>query len=178
MAQQYRDAGVLGQDFDVGSDPRDLRSADEHTVEPLGSDAQPRHVEIGLETVELASVTVALHRDVDRPERPLVGSAVEHFGCEQDHAGTGSERRHALGETGGQRVEQLAGGEQPRHRRRLATGHHERVDAFEIDRGPNLVRGVAETVEQRLMGTERALQRKHADHVDAELTNRARRTAG
>ncbi|MEZ5297556.1 MAG: hypothetical protein R2697_15160 [Ilumatobacteraceae bacterium] len=87
---------------------------------------QDRHREVGLERVELAAVAVALHRDVDGAERPLVGAAVERLGGEQDHAGARAEDRHAVGDPLGKRFEQFARQQEARHRGRLAAGHGER----------------------------------------------------
>ena len=50
-----------------------------------------------------------------------------------------------------ERLEQSARGEQPRHRGRLTAGHPQRGDSAEIIRGANLLRGMPEIVEQRLM---------------------------
>ena len=115
------------QHLDAGADALDQRGPDEHGVERV---VEPGDVEVGLEAVDLAAVAVAAHGDVDGAEAALVGPAVEDLGGQQDHPGAGAEHRHAVGEalgraarTGPIVVEQL------RHRRRLAAGHHQRVDA-------------------------------------------------
>ena len=53
--------------------------------------------------------------------------------------------------------------QQPRHRRALAAGHDERVEAAEIARLANLSGRRAGALEGALMGNERALQCQHTD---------------
>ena len=91
-------------------------------------------VEVGLEAVELAAVAVAANREVDQVEPSLVGAAVEHVGGAQDHAGAGAEHRQPVDQATLQFVEEPAGGEQPRHRRALAAGQHDGIEAVEIGR--------------------------------------------
>ncbi len=55
------------------------------------------------------------------------------------------------------------GVQQPRHRRALAAGHDERVDAGEIAGLANLSGRRASGLEGALMGDERALQCQHTD---------------
>src|SRR5687768_12082495 len=65
LAHEHRAALVVGQHLDGRTGPLDPRSADEHGVERL---VEPDDVEIGLEGVDLATVGVAAHRDVEDAE--------------------------------------------------------------------------------------------------------------
>ena len=76
------------------ANPFDDRSANEDGVDI----ADAGDVEVGLERVHLAAVSVATDGQVDGAERALIRTAVEHVGGEQDQAGTGPEGGHASGQ--------------------------------------------------------------------------------
>ncbi len=120
-------------------------------------------VDVGLEAVDLAAVAVALHRDVDGPEVALVGSAVEHLRRQQNHSRAGAEDRQAVAEHRLDVVVQSGCGQQPRHRRALAAGHDQRVEAGEVTRLAHLPSRRAGSCEGALMRSECALQCQHTD---------------
>ena len=117
------------------------------------------------------------------PKLQLIGPAVEHLGGEQDHSGARAEHRQAIAEQRLDVVEQPRRGQQPRHRRALAAGHHQRIDAVEITGLANLACCRAGGLEGSLMRDERALQCQHTDEpIGARqpavmVTSRAPRTA-
>ena len=88
----------VGGLVDTVADAGDLGRPDEDAVERGLIRAEIGHDQIGFERIELTPVAVALHGDVDRPERTLVGAAIAHLGGEQDHAGAGAEHGHAVGD--------------------------------------------------------------------------------
>lgn len=85
-----------GEHLDVWPDLFDEWRPDEHGVERC---IESLDVEIRLEGVDLPTEGVASHGDVDDAEAALIGSAVEHVAGEQDHPGTGAERRHPVGKS-------------------------------------------------------------------------------
>ena len=171
LAAEHRMALDGSLDDDTGSRALDDRRADEHRVERSAVD--PVDVEVGLERVALTPVAVAPHRDVDRPERALVGAAVECFGGEQDHPRARPEHRQAVGEARREGVEETGRLEQQRHRRRFAARHHERVDSGQIRRLTYLDGLRAELSQDVSVGGERALQRQHSHlHLVASRSSR------
>ena len=113
-----------------GPDALDDRRPDEHRMERPA--VETVDVEVGLERVALASVAVSPHRQVDRPERALVGAAVERLGGEQDHPRARAEHRQTAGEARREGVEQTGRLEQQRHGGRFTARHHERVDRGQV----------------------------------------------
>ena len=67
---------------------------------------EPDDVEIGLEGVDLATVGVAAHRDVEDAEAALVVATVEDLGGQQDQPGAGAEDGQPVVEARRQRIEQ------------------------------------------------------------------------
>ena len=90
IAQQDRPTLVTGKHLDVVASTLDERRADEHCVERR---VEPRHVEVGFEAVELASVSIPLDRHVDLIESDLIGAPIVHVGGAQDHPGARAEGR-------------------------------------------------------------------------------------
>ena len=126
LADEHGIISCLASTSTAGPTDLDPRRPDEHAVERL---VEAVDVEVGLEAVELAAVAVAPDGDVEGAEAALVGPAVEHLGGQQDHPGARAEHRHAVGRPGLDLVEQPARRQQVGHRRALAAGHDERVDA-------------------------------------------------
>ena len=98
------------------------------------------HRQIGLEAVDLPSVAVAAHGDVDGAEALLVGTAVQYVVGEQDHPGARAGNRHLVRQPLGDRGEQTRGLEQERHRGRFAARHDQGVDTVEIAGNADLYR--------------------------------------
>src|SRR5215211_5032233 len=88
----------------------DAPGADEHTGERRA--AESADLERRLERIALAAVAVAADRDVDAPERLLVGTAVEHLTRQQDHPCARSEHGHPVVQTRAERVAQARGVEE------------------------------------------------------------------
>ena len=85
-----------GEDVDVGAGPLDDRGPDEHGVDRRV--AEDRHVELGLERVELAAERVALDGHVEqRQDRRL---AAGDLARQDDHPGARPEDRGARGRRG------------------------------------------------------------------------------
>src|SRR3954471_7676649 len=104
---------------------------DEHGMHRF---VQPAEADVALERVDLASEGVAPHGHVDAADAHLVGGAVEHPVGQQDHAGAGAERRHAVGDPLLQRLQQVERHQQLADRRRLTAGDDKPVDPVELVR--------------------------------------------
>src|SRR4029077_6656629 len=103
---------------------------DEDTGKALS--IHPLDAERGFEAVDLATVSVAFHRDVEQSESLLVGHPVGDVFGEHDHARAGGERRETAANRFAQRLEESDPLHQHRHRRALATWQHDAVQAFEV----------------------------------------------
>ncbi len=119
------------------------------------------HFDVGDERVDLATVRVALDRDVEHAERRRrqpVGRA-----CEQDHARAGAEHR-PLAHESLERCAQPGGLEQAQHGRRLAAGQHQCVEPLEVARAASRAPASTPSASSvaRVAG-EVALQAQHTD---------------
>src|SRR3989440_11762467 len=128
LSQGHRPSGVNRQDLRLAGRLHHLGGADEYrrAAAPDG-----RRFHLRLEAVDLAAVGVALHGHVDQAQRLLVRAPVHDPVRHQDHAGAGSEPRHALGAAGYDRLPQ-AGLHQPRHGGALTARKDQRVDPVHI----------------------------------------------
>src|SRR5262245_44991346 len=113
LAAQDGSAIDRGQDVDLVADGLHHWRTDEHGMQ--GTVAESRYVEVGLERVDLAAEGIAADGDVDGVEAALVTSPIEDLAAEQDHAGTGAERRHPRLEPLRHWLEQARRLEQHRH---------------------------------------------------------------
>src|SRR5207302_1441796 len=111
LSQRHRPSGMDRQDLRLAGRLHHLGGADEYRW-AAAPDGWRFHLR--LEAVDLAAVGVALHGHVDQAQRLLVRAPVHDPVRHQDHAGAGSEHRHALGAAGYDRLPQ-AGLHQPRH---------------------------------------------------------------
>src|SRR5262245_60130195 len=111
LPQQHGYVVVRREHLDSVADALDARRADEHARE--GRAGEAADLERRLEGVTLTAVSVAAHRDVDAAERLLVGTAVEHFAREQDHARARPEHSHAVAQSGAQRFAHSRSVEEP-----------------------------------------------------------------
>ena len=90
--------------------------------------------EVGLEGVDLAAERVAAYDDVEPADRLLVLDPTLDPVGEHDHPGAGAEHRQPVLGRLPQRVEEVEGAGQLRHRRRLAAGQHQSVDVRQLGR--------------------------------------------
>src|SRR3954454_12650346 len=151
LARGDRMAVDLGEDFDAGAVLLDPRRPDEHRVHGL---VEVGEVEVGLERADLAAERVAPGLDVHQPQMV----AVEH-----DQAGARAQHRRAGAHELPERLGQALGGDAQRHRRRLAAGQHEAVEAVEGGGRPHLAHVGAEVAQHPQVRVEAALQRQDAD---------------
>jgi hypothetical protein len=63
-------------------------------------------VEVCFETVDLSAVAITPDGNVDGAETALVGASIVHGASEKDHARTGAEDRHTVGESIGEWIPQ------------------------------------------------------------------------
>ena len=110
--------------------------------------------------VDLASVGVALYRDIQGRER-LLGRVLYVRG-EQDAAGTGPEGRGGLHETF-EYSEEVVALQKFEHRGGLTAGHDEAVDTGEFFRDADKRRRRSECGERSGMGFVCPLEGEHAD---------------
>ena len=82
-----------GEHADTVTDRVDDWRTNEDPVERL---IEPRDIELSLEGIDLAAVPVAARHDRNGRQTVLVGTAVLDPFRAQDHAGTGTEDRHAV----------------------------------------------------------------------------------
>ena len=118
-----------------------------------GPAADALEVEVRLEALDLAAERVAPGADVHHAEV----LAVEH-----DQPGAGAQHGQPS------RASSRSGSAAPRahpehHRRGLATGDHETLQAVEVAASPHLAHPGAEPPQNPLVRLEVALQREHAD---------------
>ena len=118
--------------------------------------------EIGLEARRLPAVGVPLHLDVHEPEVVAV---------EDDHARAGAEDRPL--ELRDRRVEPVEAHE-PHERRRLAAGHDEPIEAFELGGLAHLHDVRAQPPQHRRVLAEVALHREDADSHASKCMDGAR----
>ena len=142
------------------ADTSHSRSANEYGAKWV---FQPDHLQIGLETVHLPAISVALHRDVEDTERTLVRATIFDPRCQQDHSCARAEYGQTSMDRLSHRFEQFGGSQQLRHCRRFTARHHQCLQPHEIPRFTNLTSDTADFVEHFLMGSERALQREHTN---------------
>ena len=136
-----------------------------------GPPLEARHVEVGLERVDLAAEGVAADGDVDGAEAALVGPAVEDLAAEQDHA---PRRCRSAGMPPARRS--ASGSNSPEDSSSIdmvvdsPPGSDQGVDAVEVSRRADRHRLRAETCQHGGMSGRRALQREHADlHLGASI---------
>jgi hypothetical protein len=86
LADEYGSVIASGENFDAGAHARDARGADEDHLDGTAGQGSRPGQDGG---VDLASVGVAFHRDVERGQRRL--RRVQDVFGEQDDAGAGSE---------------------------------------------------------------------------------------
>src|SRR4051794_14469330 len=136
VALTDRDDPTRGRTGGHGRDHLDVRThilhpgrADEHRVEGA---LQLRHVEVGLEGVDLPAEGVAADDHVEAADRLLVrGATLDPVG-QQDHPGAGAEHRHPVLGGLAEGLEQVEVAGQLRHRRRLTARQDESVDRLEL----------------------------------------------
>ena len=93
--------------------------------------------EVAQAAFDLAAEGVPAHSHVDAAERLLVRGAVEDAVGEQDHPGTGAERRHPRRDPLLQRLEQVEGPRELGHRGGLAARDHQAVAGLELGGTPH-----------------------------------------
>ena len=83
-----------GEDLHFGSDLLDPRRSNEHGMDRIAWNAI--NVEVGLERVDLPPERIPLHHRIENSELVLV--MVDGCRRQKDHAGAGTQRRHAAGD--------------------------------------------------------------------------------
>lgn len=116
-----------GEHFDRVADACDLWCTDEDRVYVIFRDGG---LQVRFEAFELTTVGVALHRNIEPTERPLIGSTILDLGRQQDQTGAGAEDRHACRDPDREWLVEPRRLEQHRHRGRLAPRHDQRVHGF------------------------------------------------
>jgi hypothetical protein len=139
----HRPSTVNGGEYlNPFTDPLDDRGPDEYRMHLVALDTGDRKVR--LERIVLATEGIATNIDVDGSEGSLISSTIEDATREQNHPGTGPERRHPIIETLAQRIEQSVQNEQFGNCRGLPARQHQRVDKIELCWSANLDRVNAE----------------------------------
>ena len=141
-----------GEDLDAGAVLGDPRRADEDRAH--GAALHVGEPQVLLEGVQLAPERVALGDDVHEPQVVAV---------EQDEPRAGAEDRLAGGVERAQRLDQALALDAEGHGRRLAAGHDEPVEAFEVARRANLAHLGAQRAQDAGVRGEAALQGEDAD---------------
>src|SRR5438477_3991648 len=157
---QHRIIADASHHVDRGTDPLDSRRPDEHRVEGV---VETIDREIGLERIDLSTVGIAPHVDVDGRKRTLVRASVEYGGGQQDHARAGAEHRQPVVEPLLDRLEQAVGLEQLGYGRRLAARHHQGIDRVELGRCTHLGCRASERCQRTNVPSEGTLQGQDAD---------------
>src|SRR4051794_1026081 len=140
----------LGEDRHLVARLGDPRRADEHRAHRAAVDAG--EVEVGLEGAHLPPERVARGDDVHHAEV----LAVEH-----DQPGARPEDRDV---ERAQRLGEALALDAERHRRRLAAGEDQPVEALEVAGRAHLARLGAEVAQHRSVGVEVALEREDSDY--------------
>ncbi len=148
VAQQHRLTVELGEHLHVRPGVFHARSTDEDAAQRCGVSVER---EIGLEARCLPAVRVSLHFDVHEAEVVPV---------EDDHARARAEHRPR--ELRDRRVEPVEAHE-PHERRRLAAGHDEAIQAFELSGLAHFHNVCAQPPQHRRVLAEIALHGKDAD---------------
>ncbi len=137
------------------------------------------HVERRFERVALAAVAVAPDGAIDRTERSLVGTTVEHLASQQDHARARAEHGKSVGEQRRERLADLGGVEQLAHRGGFAARQDQRVERAELGGVSHFHRFDAQRVEHLTMLAKRPLQCQNANfHRPAGAATRANGASG
>src|SRR5690348_13901020 len=123
LTSEHGGTVVFGQDLDRGTNPLDNGRADEHTFERAAG--KVAHGERGFERLPLAAVAVPANREVEYPERLLVGPPVDDLTSAENESGARRERWETVAKLLGQGLSELGGVEQLVDRGRLAPRHHE-----------------------------------------------------
>ena len=88
VTHEDRFAAVASHDLNARSEPFDVRRSNENRVKRL---VQAVDCEVGFEGIDLTPIRVAPNHCVERAEATLIGSPIDDFSSQQNHAGTGPE---------------------------------------------------------------------------------------
>src|SRR6202035_1422697 len=123
-----------------------------------------------LERVDLASVGVPSHNDVEGVQRHLIRPAVEHLSTEQDEARARRQRWHAAGQAFTQWLFESEHPHQAAHRGGLAAREDKCVHAIELVALPYRTRFGSGGMEGREVFTDVTLEGKNAYSENCRLT--------
>ena len=129
LTSEHRYTLVRGNHLDGSAHSLDLWSSNEHGMKRR---IERWYLDVSFETVYLSAVAIAPNRNVDSGEAHLIGSAIEHLGGEQNHAGTRTEYSKAVGDALAKGTEQSRGREQTRHCGAFAARHDQCSDAIKV----------------------------------------------